>query len=221
VLGTYQLFEAAARAGVRRVAFSSSLYAYGRMTGPPMREDEPALPVTVYGASKLAGERFLHALAARGGPAFNVLRYFFAYGPGPSRESSYRSVVTLTVDRLLAGQHAVVHGDGRQELDYVYVGDVVEATLRALTAEATGELLNVCTGTGVKVIDLLGEIQRAAGRQGEPIDPAPADETAGTSRVGDPTRCSDVLGFTASTSLSEGLAATFEAASREGRTGSR
>ena len=95
VLGTYQLFEAAARAGVRRIVFTSSLYAYGRMTGPPMREDEPALPATVYGTSKLAGERFLCALAAKGGPAFNSLRCFFAYGPGPSRESSYRSVVTL------------------------------------------------------------------------------------------------------------------------------
>ncbi|MGA9373245.1 MAG: NAD-dependent epimerase/dehydratase family protein, partial [Solirubrobacterales bacterium] len=76
VLGTYQLFEAAGRAGVRRIVFTSSLYAYGRMTGPPMREDEPALPATVYGTSKLAGERFLCALAAKGGPAFNSLRCF-------------------------------------------------------------------------------------------------------------------------------------------------
>jgi UDP-glucose 4-epimerase len=221
VTGTYQLFEAAARARVRRVIFTSSLYAYGRTTGPPMQENEPALPVTVYGTSKLAGERFLHALGAKGGPAFNSLRFFFAYGPGPSRESAYRSVVTLTVDRLLAGERAVVHGDGLQELDYVYVGDVVEATLRALISEATGELLNVCSGEGVRVIDLLGEIQRAAGREGEPIDPAPADETHGTRRVGDPRRCADVLGFRAATSLREGLAATFAAASREGQTASR
>jgi UDP-glucose 4-epimerase len=221
VLGTYQLFEAAAKARVRRVIFTSSLYAYGRTTGPPMREDEPALPVTVYGASKLAAERFLHALAAKGGPAFNSLRYFFAYGPGPSRESSYRSVVTLTVERLLRGETAVVHGDGLQELDYVYVGDVVAATLRALVGEATGELLNVCSGEGVRVIDLLGEIQRAAGHEGEEIAPAPADETAGTSRVGDPSRCADVLGFRSSTSLRDGLAATVEAAKREGQTASR
>ena len=151
MLGTYQLFAAAARAGVRRVIFSSSLYAYGRMTAPPMREDEPGLPVTVYGTSKLAGERFLHALAAKGGPTFTSLRYFFAYGPGPSRQSEYRSVVTVTVDRLLNGGRAVVHGDGLQELDYVYVGDIVEATVRALSAEVTGEVLNVCTGNGARV----------------------------------------------------------------------
>ena len=221
VLGTYQLFEAAGRAGVRRIVFTSSLYAYGRMTGPPMREDEPALPATVYGTSKLAGERFLCALAAKGGPAFNSLRCFFAYGPGSSRESSYRSVVTQTIDRQLRGESAVVHGDGLQELDYVYIGDVVEATLRALTAEQTGELLNVCSGEGVRVIDLLGEIQRTAGHEGDPILPAPADETDGTSRVGDPSHCADVLGFKASTSLREGLAATVEAAQPEGHTASR
>jgi UDP-glucose 4-epimerase len=221
VLGTYQLFDAAARAGVSRVVFSSSLYAYGRMTGPRMREDEPALPVTVYGASKLAGERLLHALAAKGGPAFNVLRYFFAYGPGPSRESSYRSVITRTVNRLLAGENAVVHGDGLQVLDYVYVGDIVEATLLAATSETVGEVLNVCTGTGARVIDLLREIQVAAGHEGDPIERAPADETDGTSRVGDPRRCEDLLGFSASTSLSEGLGATVEAARRAGMRGSR
>jgi UDP-glucose 4-epimerase len=221
VLGTYQLFDAAARADVKRVIFTSSVYAYGRMTDPPMVETEPALPSSVYGTSKLAGERFLSALAAQGGPEFNSLRYFFAYGPGPSRESSYRSVVTLTIDRLLRGEHAVVHGDGQQVLDYIYVGDVIKATLLALSSEATGEVLNVCSGKGIRVIDLLHRIQEAAGHQGDPIDPAPADATHGTQRVGDPTRCADVLGFRAPTDLSDGLAASVAAATREGQTASR
>ena len=221
VTGTYQLFESAARAGVKRIVFSSSLYAYGRTSGPPMREDEPALPTTVYGTSKLAGERFLHALSSGGGPEFNSLRYFFAYGPGPSRESSYRSVITLTVDRLLRGENAVVHGDGEQVLDYVYVADVVEATLLALTSEASGEVLNVCSGEGIRVIDLLSRIQAATGNDGGAIDSAPADATAGTNRVGDPTRCADVLRFRASTGLGEGLAATVEAAAREGQSATR
>jgi UDP-glucose 4-epimerase len=221
VLGTFHLFEAAARARVRRIVFSSSLYAYGRTAGAPMSEDEPALPTTVYGTTKLAGERLLYALGREGGPAFNSLRYFFAYGPGRSDESPYRSVITLTFDRLLRGERAVVHGDGQQILDYIFVGDVVEATIRALTSEVTGEVLNVCSGKGVRVLELLRQIQQAAGREGDPIDRAPADATDGTSRVGDPAKCSYVLRFRAATSLSEGLAATFEAASREGQAASR
>ena len=68
------------------------------------------------------------------------------------------------------------------------------------------------------MIDLLGEIQRTAGHEGDPILPAPADETDGTSRVGDPSHSADVLGFRASTSSGEGLAATVEAAQPEGHT---
>lgn len=81
VEGTLQLHEAAARLGMTRVVYASSLYAYGRMSGPPFREDEVPAPCTVHGASKLAGEHVLRTAGREHGLRWNVVRYIFVYGP--------------------------------------------------------------------------------------------------------------------------------------------
>lgn len=214
IFGTYQLLEAAAQAEVKRLIFASSLYAYGRSLEPPMQEDEPALPNTIYGSTKLGGERFAAAMARRHGLSSNSLRYFFVYGPGLSARNPYRSVITLTFERLLRGEPARIHGDGQQVLDYVYIGDAIDATLLAATDPVDDQVLNVCSGSGIKVEDLIGALLRAAGREDHPVRSAPPDATHGTSRVGNPEKAAEVLGFRASTSIEDGLAATFGAAER-------
>jgi UDP-glucose 4-epimerase len=214
VFGTYQLLEAAAQAEVKRLVFASSLYAYGRVHEPPMQEEEPALPNTIYGSTKLGGERFAAAVARRYGLSTNSLRYFFVYGPGLSARNPYRSVINLTFERLLRDEPAAIHGDGKQVLDYVYIDDAIDATLLAATEPADGQVLNVCSGEGIRVKDLIAALLRAARREDHPVREAPPDATHGTSRVGNPDKAAEVLGFRTATKIDEGLAATFGAAER-------
>ncbi len=180
VLGTERLFEAAALAGVRKIVFASSLYAYGRDRGGPLAEAETPVPDTVYGISKLAGEHLGARLARRGGPSFVALRYFFAYGPEQDRGRP--SFIGQTLERLARGEAPVIRGDGSQILDYVYVDDIVEATARAMAVPVSNEVVNVGSGMAITVRDWVERMQRVAGTSLGPRF-EPADDTHGTRRV--------------------------------------
>jgi UDP-glucose 4-epimerase len=209
VEGTLTLYETAARAGVERVVFTSSLYAYGRYAGARFVETEVPAPRTVYGVSKLTGEHLLGYVAAQTGIEWNVLRYLFIYGPKQFAGMGYKSVIIKNGERLLDGLAPTIYGDGEQALDYVYVDDAVEATLRAMTLPVSGETLNVASGVGTTVNTLISSLQRVAGSTKIPEGHA-ADWTAGSWRVGDPERAAEVLGWRATTSLEAGLRRTYE-----------
>jgi UDP-glucose 4-epimerase len=201
--GTYQLFAAAARAGVKKIVFSSSLYAYGRLAGPPMSEAELPAPHTLYGVTKLTGEHLLaHARAL--GVAGTVLRYFFVYGPEQYPGMGYKSVIVANFERLLAGQPATIHGDGAQALDYIYIDDVVAATARAMERDADGPL-NVGSGVATPVAELTARMVALAG--GSSVHDA-ADWTAGSCRVGRIERIQAALDWQPRIGLDEGLART-------------
>jgi len=201
--GTHALFEQAGRAGVRKVVFASSVYVYGRLAGPPMVETEVPRPDTLYGITKLAGEGLAAHARKTYGLACVALRYFFAYGP---RQRD--SVITLNFERLRRGEPPVIVGDGRQALDYVYVDDVVDATIRAMEADADGDVLNVGSGTATAIEELTAVMTRVSGRAVEPLR-APPDWTAGSSRVADVGRARAVLGWQPSTPLIAGLERTW------------
>lgn len=207
VEGTYDVYRAAADAGVERVVFSSSLYAYGRMSGPPSVETDCPQPITPYGISKLAGEQLLRHFARERGLAGTVLRLYFVYGPRQFAGTGYKSVIVRTFERLLADEPGVVNGDGLQALDYVYVDDVVAALLGALSPAAAGETFNVASGTAVAVRDLVAHMTRVAGSERAPVH-APADWTAGTSRAGTPDKIAAHLGWRPQVDLDEGLTRT-------------
>jgi UDP-glucose 4-epimerase len=202
--GTWLLLDAAARAGVEKIVFTSSLYAYGRLGGAPFVEDELPRPRTIYGISKLTGE---HLLAVAGTP-FTVLRYLFVYGPRQFAGMGYKSVIVKTFERLLRGEPPVVFGDGEQTLDYVFVDDVVDATLAALASGANGEVINIGSGRPTTVNELMTLMQDVAGTR-LPVRHDPPDWTAGSYRVGNVDKARRVLGWTARTPLRDGLAATY------------
>jgi UDP-glucose 4-epimerase len=137
-----------------------------------------------------------------------VLRYFFVYGPGQMRGRGYRSVIVDTFDRMRRGEPPAVCGDGRQALDYVYVDDVVEATLLALECPAREAVLNVGSGEPTVIGELLSRLAEIAGGPAERTH-LPADETAGTWRVARIDRVRETLGWTPRTPLAEGLARTY------------
>jgi nucleoside-diphosphate-sugar epimerase len=207
VNGTCALFELAARSGVGRTVFSSSLYSYGRTTGAPMTETEPLLPLTIYGISKLCGERLLAHFTRSTFMQGSVLRYFFVYGPRQFAGMGYKSVVLRNFERLLAGQPPVIFGDGRQRLDYVFVDDVVEATLRCMESPTAGHTCNVGSGIAVSITELTAAMLAVAGSRLVPVHAEP-DETAGSCRVANVAHMQSVLGWAPRVSLEEGLRRT-------------
>lgn len=207
VEGTAALLDAACRGGVRKIVFTSSLYAYGRLSGPPMIESEYPHPSTVYGISKLTGEHLTAFFARQHAVDWINLRYFFVYGPRQFAGTGYKSVIVKTLERLRDGGSPIVNGDGLQALDYIYVDDAVEATCRALEAPISGEIFNVGSGVATAVRELVASMVRVSGRDA-PVEVGPADWTHGSSRVGNVEKIASLLGFRPRTSLEAGLGAT-------------
>jgi len=208
ILGTQGLYAAAARAGVQKVVFSSSLYAHGRLHGEPMRETDLPAPRTLYGISKLTGEHLCAYLTATSGIPAVALRYYFAYGPRQYPGLGYKSVIVANFERLRRGEAPIIHGDGLQALDYLYVGDVVAATILAMEVAPTGELYNVGSGVPTSIVELTRRMSEVAGSSLPPIYDD-ADWTAGSNRVGDNAKLVG-LGWKPRVSLSEGLGHTWE-----------
>lgn len=214
VLGTIAVAQACARAGVRRLITVSSAAVYGSPRCLPVGEDHPLEPLSPYGVSKLAAEHYTRVLAEQAGLEWCVLRYANVYGPRQDAQAE-AGVVAAFAGAALRGEPLTVHGDGRQTRDFVYVGDVAEATLRALSVPgAGGRVLNVGTETEVSILELAEAIWRAAGRTGEVprvhTAPRPGDIRRSVLACGQAAR---VLGFRASVPLPEGLSRTL----REGR----
>jgi UDP-glucose 4-epimerase len=205
--GTHALFAAAADAAVRKVVFASSLYVYGRLQGPPFREDELPRPTTVYGISKLCGEHLLAHFAAARGLRGVALRYLFVYGPRQFSGTGYKSVIVRNCERILDGEPPVVFGDGEQALDYVYVDDAVEATVAALESPVCDEVLNVGSGRPTTINQLVDTLVAVSGRRLRKVH-GPPDWTAASWRVGDVRKAAALLGWKARTPLEEGLART-------------
>jgi UDP-glucose 4-epimerase len=162
VLGSLNLAEAARRGGVRQVIFASTGGAiYGEQDRFPADEGHPARPVSPYGASKLAFERYLFFYHVTYGLDVACLRYANVYG---ERQNSHgeAGVVAIFLNRLLAGEAPTINGGGLQTRDYVHVSDVVRANLAA-AGRPGFNVYNVGTGVETSVVDLYREIAAALG----------------------------------------------------------
>lgn len=222
VLGLVHLLERARRHGVRRVInVSSGGVVYGEPEEIPTPEDHEKLPLSPYGVGKLAGEHYLACYAAVHGLDCASLRYANVYGPrqDPHGEAG---VVAIFGIRILAGEAITIFGDGKQERDYVYVGDVVEANWMASVAEPRSgpgidaRAWNIGTGRGTSVNELADRLMRISGRE---VERRPAPERAGELRrsVLDCSRAAAELGWSARTDLDHGLARTLEHLKKESR----
>jgi UDP-glucose 4-epimerase len=204
--GTLNVLEAARAAGAARVVFASSASVYGDAPELPARETAPPAPTSPYALAKATGEAYLRLYAGTYGLATVSLRYFNVYGPRQDPGSMYSGVVARFCEAARRGERPTVFGDGRQTRDFVFVGDVVEANLRAARAPGLGrgEVFNVGTGRRVSLLDLLETLGEIAGR---PLAPAWEAARRGDARdsVADPARATERLGFTARTTLREGL----------------
>ena len=147
VTGTLHVFEAARRAGVRRVVYASSSSVYGDRPELPKQEDQPPAPISPYAVSKLATEEYGRVWHRLYGVETVGLRYFNVFGPRQDPASEYAAVIPKFILWALRGEPLEIHGDGRQSRDFTYIDNVVEANLRASVApDVGGEVFNVGCG---------------------------------------------------------------------------
>jgi UDP-glucose 4-epimerase len=215
VLGTVRLLQRCVEQGVRRVVFASTGGAvYGEQREFPAPEDHPQYPISPYGVSKLAGERYLHFYRAQYGLPYAALRYANVYGPrqDPHGEAG---VVAIFCGNLAAGRGSTINGSGEQTRDYVYVEDVARANVLALEGDAPSGAYNVGTGIETSVNELYEILRETSGRDLPPAHGAAKPGEQLRSSV-DPTAAARVLGWRPETSLTNGLERTlsfFEATS--------
>jgi UDP-glucose 4-epimerase len=157
VIGTFNILKAAAAEGVKRVVFASSREVYGEPIELPVDEGQPLLAINFYGASKVMGEAYCRAFRRANGLNTLILRLANAYGP-----RDFGRVIPLWVDQATSGQDLTVYG-GKQVLDFVWVGQVVEALARAAELEGPMPPINVGSGTGTRIVDLARRIRLMAG----------------------------------------------------------
>ncbi|MBO9309463.1 MAG: NAD-dependent epimerase/dehydratase family protein [Chloroflexi bacterium] len=208
--GTVAVLEAMRDAGVRRVVFSSSGAVYGEQAQQPLHESMLPNPSSPYAVSKLAAEGYLRVMGIRWGIETVSLRIFNAYGPGQPLPASHPPVIPSFLRHALRGGSIIVHGDGEQTRDYVYIDDVVAALVAAATAEGVDQqVINVGSGVETSVNELIEAISATLGKPLTPLYVRNQDR--GVSRMcADLRRAAELLGFTPKVSLAEGLALTLE-----------
>ena len=210
VLGSLNLLECARRAGTRRFVYVSTGGAgYGDTDVVPTPESHPTRPVSPYGTSKVAAELYLGCWEALHGLSGVVLRLANIYGPRQSPHGE-AGVIAIFTDRLLRGEPCVINGDGLQTRDYVYVGDVAEAALRALERPQVTGPVNIGTGVETTVVALFEALRAAFGHGESHHGPARPGEQRRS--LLDASRARQALGWTARVGLDEGLRRTVVAA---------
>lgn len=164
LLGTLQLLKAAAECGVRRFVYVSSMAVYAEsQVGMPVSETHPTEPLSPYGISKLAAERYVLMMAPRLSIEPVVLRFFNTFGPGQGY-TPYVGVATIFITRILRGEPCVIYGDGEQCRDFTHVSDIVQGCRLAADAPAAvGEVFNLGSGVGTTVNALAKLIQAELG----------------------------------------------------------
>ncbi|MBU1322917.1 GDP-mannose 4,6-dehydratase [Patescibacteria group bacterium] len=156
VIGTFNLLEAGKKAGIKQFIFSSSAAVYGDPASLPINETHPTRPISAYGLSKLTGELYCHQYQSDF--KTSVFRFSNVYGPRQS-SGSEGGIVSILIDRLLKGKKPIIYGNGQQTRDFIFVGDIVEAMILALS-QPQSFTLNLGSNQSTKIITLLKTISR-------------------------------------------------------------
>jgi UDP-glucose 4-epimerase len=203
--GTLVLLDAARRAGVRRLVYAASSSAYGDQPFSAKRESDLPMPLSPYGAAKLAGEYYCQAFAAAYGFEAVALRYFNVFGPRQDANSPYSAVIPLFVTALLQGRRPIIYGDGTQSRDFTYVGNVVQGNLLAARAAGvSGRVLNIAMGQSTNLLELLSRLQQLLGTSIQPLfEPARPGDVHDS--LADITLARRLLGYAPTISFEEGL----------------
>lgn len=213
VLGSLNLLASAQRHGVKKFIYISTGGAvYGEPRQLPVTEDHPVNPECPYGISKHTVEHYLYLYRLLYKMNYTVLRYPNVYGPrqNPHGEAG---VVAIFTGLMLDGKTPKIFGNGKQLRDYVYVGDVAESNLLALSS-GDGEIVNLGSEKGTSVLELVETLASLTGFKGQPeFCPPRAGEIFQIYLCA--RKAKQLLGWTAKTSVTEGLRQTVDWVKRQ------
>jgi UDP-glucose 4-epimerase len=204
---TLRLLELARASGVQRFVYVSTSEVYGTARSAPMAEDHPTFPLTVYGASKLAGERYTDAYWKSWKYPTSIVRPFNAFGPRSHHEGDSGEVIPKFMLRGMAGMPLVIHGDGTQTRDFTFVGDTARGIIEsALTDKTIGETVNLGSGREVTILELSSLIGQVLGGRNVQVTHGP-DRPGDVRRlIADSGKAKTLFGFQPQVALGEGLA---------------
>jgi UDP-glucose 4-epimerase len=208
VVGTLNVLEAAKTLKAERVIFASSAAVYGTPGTFPIPETASISPISPYGASKAASEHYLRSFEENHGIEAVSLRLFNVYGPRQT-PSQYAGVITIFAKRALNQQPLQVFGDGTQTRDFVFVSDVVDATIAALERDFQSRVFNIASGSETTILELAKTMQRITKSQPDLRFCPPLTGDIVRS-VADITRARNELEFVARTPVDDGLSATVQ-----------
>ena len=172
--GTLNLLLLAKEHGTRKFVHASTGSVYGEPSVFPTDESHPLHPISYYGVSKLAGERYVDTFHQLYDMDTTILRYFHVYGPR-QESNEFGGVVSIFMRRIAEGKNPIVFGHGEQVRSFTFVKDLVEVNLRAATmAQATGQVYNAASGIRVTINDLAANMLQFSGRNDLSIEHGPA-----------------------------------------------
>jgi len=206
--GTVNLLKASSDLGVKRFVFASSAAIYGDTNSPLKKEDAILNPLSPYGVSKLAAEKYVQVFHRAYGLETVSLRYFNVYGPRQSFDiqGAYGGAITIFLNRLAKNMPPIIYGDGEQTRDFVYIQDVVNANMLALNSKnAAGEVFNIGTGKNTsvnQVAEFLKDIMNRKDLKNVYDDPRPTDIRHGYADIN---KAKKILGYNPKFPFKEGL----------------
>lgn len=211
VTGTVDLLVAARDAGVKRVVFAASSSAYGNTETLPKIETMPPSPLSPYALQKYAGELYMKIFYETYGLETVSLRYFNIFGPRQDPTSFYSAVIPKFITMLLKGEAPTIFGDGQQSRDFTYIENVVQANIKAATADrrSAGEVMNIACGERIDLNELAQVINDILGSN---IQPKYEPERRGDVKhsLADIGRAKELIGYEPTVKFAEGIRKTIE-----------
>ncbi|OGP52074.1 MAG: Vi polysaccharide biosynthesis protein VipB/TviC [Deltaproteobacteria bacterium RBG_13_43_22] len=213
--GTLNILSAGKRAGIKRLVLASSTAIYGDSPNEkdslkPKKEPLTPNPLSPYALSKLVGEYYCRLFSKVYDLPAVALRYFNVFGPRQDPNSEYAAVIPKFIERLLQDTPPVIYGDGKQSRDFVYVGDVVQANLKAcLQTGIEGEVFNIASGRSYTLLQLLEHLKKILrSDQGPVFEPARLGDIRHSKA--DIRKARKLLGFQPETGFRQGLKTTIK-----------
>lgn len=209
--GTLRLLIAAKNNSFKRFIYCSSSEVYGTAIRDKMSEDHPCTPLTIYGASKLAGERYTIAFAKTYGLNVTVVRPFNMYGPRSHHEGLSGELIPKTIVRALNGKDLLVFGDGSFTRDFSFVKDIVEGIVQiSMNDKCAGKTINLCSGTERKISNIVSTILNLIPESKSAISFCQERPGDVARHIGDCSHAYSLVPWRPSTSFQAGLLETIE-----------